>query len=120
MSAEVKVIGVHDDCTYKPMMVFRVRPENERERRMLGRAGFGLQPDEQADYTFFYDVNRRECSYDPFKLADQATCGRAALWIRDECGFDMLPHGAFLDCEFLRGEKEAPMTFEDEFDSYWK
>ena len=32
----------------------------------------------------------------------------------------MLPHGAFLDCEFLRGEKEAPMAFEDEFDNHWK
>lgn len=117
---EVKVIGVHDSCTYKPMMVFRVRSDNERERRILGRAGFGLQPDEQAAYTFFYDVNRGECSHDPFKLADQRTCGTAAEFVRKNLGFDKLDHGAFLDCECIRGESAHPVTFEDEFDNYWK
>lgn len=118
--SEIKVIGVHDECTYKPMVILRIAPANERERRILGRAGFGLSTEEQAAYAFSYDLNRGECTYDPFKLSDQRTCGEAARWIRGECGFDMLPHGAFLDCEFLRGEKKAPMAFEDEFDNYWK
>lgn len=117
---QVKVIGVHDSCTYKPMMVFRVRPENERERRMLGRAGFGLQPEKQADYTFFFDVEQGECSYDPFKLIDQRTCGTAAEFVRKSLGFDGLDHGAFLDCECIRGESARPVKFEDEFESYWK
>lgn len=119
MKSEIKVIGVHDECTYKPMLVFRVVPEGENERRILGRAGFGLEPEKQAEYTFFVDLNRGECSYDPYKLTDQRTCGKAARWIRDECGFDMLPRGAFVDCEFLRGERGEPMTFENEFDNYW-
>lgn len=112
---EVKVIGVHDACTYKPMIAFRVAPANERERRILARAGFGQTPEEQAGFTFFYDVNRRQCAYDPCELADQTTCGTAARRI-GERGFDALPHGAFIDCELLRGEKDAPLTFEDEFD----
>lgn len=114
---EVKVIGVHDSCTYKPMMVFRVAPENERERRILGRAGFGLEPAKQAAYTFFYDLNGRECSYDPYKLTDQRTCGTAAEFVRGHLGFDGLRHGEFLDCECIRGESVHPTTFEDEFDN---
>lgn len=120
MKSEIKVIGVHDDATYKPMIVFRVVPENEHERRILGRAGFGMEPEKQAAYTFFYDVNHGECSYEPGKLSDQRTCGDAARWIRDEPGFDDIAHGAFVDCEFLRGERDEPMSLEDEFDGYWK
>lgn len=119
MKTEVKVIGVHDAATYKPMIVFRVVPENGHERRILGRAGFGTDPETQAGYTFFYDVNHGECSYDPYKLQDQRTCGDVARLIRDELGFDAIAHGAFVDCEFLRGERDAPMSLEDEFDGYW-
>lgn len=118
--SEVKVIGVHDVCTYKPVIVFRAAPENERERRILARAGFGLEPEEQAGYTFFYDVNRGQCSYDPFKLADQETCGTAARFVRDVRGFGRLRHGEFLDCECIRGESARPVTFEDELDNYRK
>lgn len=116
--SEAKAVGVHDRGTYKPMIVFRVAPENERERRILARAGFGLQPEEQAAYTFFYDVDHGDCSYDPCKLTDQRTCGTAARFIRDERGFDRLRHGEFLDCECIRGESVRPVTFEDEFDNY--
>lgn len=114
----IKVVGIHDRCTYKPMIVFRVSPENERERRMLARAGFGLRPDEQAAYTFFYDVDAGQCSYDPFKLADRYSCGEAARFVRDALGFDGLGHGEFLDCECIRGESARPVTFEDEFDGH--
>lgn len=114
--SEVKVIGIHDECTYKPMIVFRVAPGNERERRILARAGFGLEPEQQAAYTFYYDVNHGQCTYDPFKLADQETCGEAARFVREVRGFDRLKHGEFLDCECIRGESARPVTFEDEFD----
>lgn len=116
--SEIKVIGVHDECTYKPMIVFRVVPENEHERRMLARAGFGLKSEDQAEYTFFYDINRERCTYEPGRLPDHLTCGTAARFIRDELGFDMLAHGAFLDCECIRGESAHPVIFEDAFDNY--
>lgn len=116
--SEIKVIGVHDECTYKPMIVFRVAPENERERRILARAGFGPEPEEQAAYTFFYDVDRGQCDYGHYRLADQETCGTAARFVRDVRGFDRLKHGEFLDCECVRGESAHPVTFEDEFDNY--
>lgn len=112
MNADAKIIGVHDRATYKPMTVFRMYPENAHEARILSRGGFGAHPEE---YTFFYDWNSQECTYDPFKLKDQYTCGEAARYIR-KIGFDALEPGAFIDCEYLRGEKEAPMSFEDEFD----
>lgn len=114
----IKVVGIHDRYTYKPLIVFRAHPENERERQMLARAGFGLRPDEQAAYTFFYDVNAGQCSYDPCKLADRYSCGEAARFIRDALGFDGLRHGEFLDCECIRGESVHPVTFEDEFDGH--
>lgn len=112
MNKDMKIIGVHDDATYKPMAVFRLEPENEHERRILKRAGFGNDP---AEYTFFYDINHRDCTYDPFKLKDQHTCGEAARHIR-KIGFDALEPGAFIDCEFLRGQHDRPMTLEEEFD----
>ena len=116
----IKVLGIHDRRTYKTMIVFRVSPENERERRMLARAGFGLEPEKQAAYTFFYDVDAGECSYDPCKLADQHSCGEAARFVRDALGFDGLRHGEFLDCECIRCESVNPKTFEGEFDNYCK
>lgn len=116
--SEVKVIGVHDERAYKPMIVFLIAPESERERRMLARAGFGLEPEKQVEYTFFYDVNAGECTYDPYKLGDQETCGTAARFVREVRGFDKLRHGEFLDCECIRGESARPVTFEDEFDNY--
>lgn len=114
MNTNMKIIGVHDRCTYKPMAVFKLIPENVKEFRILFRVGLGYEPE---NYTFFYDVIARECTYDPYKLTDQLTCGTAARYIRDDLGFSDLEPGAFLDCEFIRGEKEAPMTFEDEFDT---
>lgn len=112
MNAEAKMVGVHDRCTYKPMAVLRLSPENEREARILRRAGFGARPEE---YAFFYDMDDGECTYDPFKLTDQMTCGEAARHIR-EISFDALDPGALIDCEHLRGEAERPMRFEEEFD----
>lgn len=116
MIVQASLVGVHDKCTYKPLLAFKLTAENDHELRMLGRAGFGLNAIDQSEYTFFYDINNGECSYDPFKLNDQRTAGDAARFIKK----NGLPKpGDFIDCEFLRGQKEEPMTFEEEFDLYW-
>lgn len=113
MITQASLVGVHGRMTYKPLLVFKLVAENDHELRILGRAGFGLSVLHQQEYTFFYDINNGECSYDPFKLSDQKTIGEAARWIRKN---GMPEPGAFIDCEYLRGEKDEPMTFEDEFD----
>lgn len=118
MITQASLVGVHDRMTCKPLLVFKLVAENDHEMRILGRAGFGLSSLKHQDYTFFYSIDDGECSYDPFKFSDQTTIGEAARYIRK----NGLPEpGAFIDCEYLRGEKDAPMTFENEFDyCHWK
>lgn len=113
MITQASLVGVHDRMTYKPLLVFKLVAENEHEMRILGRAGFGMSTLDHMDYTFFYDLDNDECSYDPYKFSDQLTIGEAARHIVQ----NGLPEpGSFIDCEYLRGEKDEPMTFEDEFD----
>lgn len=111
-----RLIGVCDRMTYKPLLVFNMCPETEEERRIMSRAGFGHNDLSFLSYTFFYDLTAGECSYDPFKLSDQRTIGEAARHIKQHG----LPSDCTLiDCEYLRGEKDEPMTFSKEFDQYW-
>lgn len=113
MITQASLVGVHDRMTYKPLLVFKLVAENDHEMRILGRAGFGLSSLKHNKYTFFYSIDDGECSYDPYKFSDQLTIGEAARHIVK----NGLPEpGALIDCEYLRGEKDEPMSFEDEFD----
>lgn len=119
MNIQGSLIGVHDDCTYKPLLVFRMMPENEHERRIMARAGFGGNPERQGEYVFFYDMNIEQCTYNESRLVDQHTIAEAvsAIKANHKNGGAYLPFpGSFIDCEYLRGEKDTPMTFEQEFD----
>ena len=118
MITQASLVGVHDRMTYKPLLVFKLVAENYHELRILGRAGFGPSPLKHSKDTFFYSIDDGECSYDPYKFSDQLTIGEAARHIVK----NGLPEpGALIDCEYLRGEKDEPMSFEDEFDCRsWK
>lgn len=116
MLIKASLIGVHDAMTYKPLLCFKAVPENLKELRMFARAGFGKTVDVISSHTFFYSMSDDECSYDPIKMSDQRTIGEAARYIREN---GMLKPGSFIDCEYIRGDKDKPMSFEDEFDRPW-
>ena len=119
MKIQGSLIGVHDDCTYKPLLAFRMEPENEHERRIMARAGFGKTAEQQGEYVFYFDMNNEQCTYNEARITDKYTIGEAvrSINLNHDTGGAYLPFpGSFIDCEYLRGEKDKPMTFDEEFD----
>ena len=111
MKTETKAIALLDRCTCIPCLAMRYTAETSLERAMFRRIGFGSSPDNR--YTFFYLPLHGICSYDPYKLGDDYTIGRCCLHIREH--WDDIKSGSAVDAEFLRGEKDAPKTWEQEF-----
>lgn len=111
MKSETKFVALFDRATCIPCLATRYTAETLQEQAMFRRSGFGSSPDDR--YTFFYLPLHGICSYDPYKLGDDYTIGRCCLHIREN--WDAIESGSAVDAEYLRGEKDEPKTWEQEF-----
>lgn len=110
MRSEMKLLAAMDRATRKPVIAFKVIPETFEESVMLRTHGFGETPEE---YTFFYDINRHECDYNPYRLSDTLTVERACVHVQQH--WDEIKSGSLVDAQYLRGETDAPRRWESEY-----
>lgn len=111
MKTETKFVALFDRMACIPCLAMRYTAENDSERTMFKRHGFGGSPDER--YTFFYLPNSGTCSYDPYKLGDSYTVGTCCAYMREH--WEEIGSGSALDAEYLRGEKDEPKTWVEEY-----
>lgn len=108
MNQSSKLFEVRDEGTCIPVMATRFAPENEQERYLLARAGYGLTPAAQTRFVSLCAISRTsQWTTDPHCWTG---CGRtmqeAHLFIAEN--FDRLYPGDVVDVEFILGERATP------------
>lgn len=104
-----KLLEIRDCGTCIPVLAIRLEPENEAERWLLARSGFGITPDAQREYIAVWklDGGRDVCTTDPFQHGGgPRTMPTAHQFIEQH--FDELESGAVVDVRFLLGETTEP------------
>lgn len=102
----VKLLEIRDRGTAIPALAIRLDTVDDRERWILGRAGFYQHPEA---YVLLLLLN--DAPYDPYGHATRArTIPIAHQHLIDH--FDEVAPGAVVDVEFLLGESVAPKISE--------
>ena len=103
----VKVLEVRDRATMIPVMAVQLGAANNTERWLLMVAGYGYSTDDHKGYILLCQINggRGEMVSDPF-MHKMPEMQQAHIYIQDH--WAELDHGAVIDLEFLRGEKDKP------------
>lgn len=108
----IKLFEIRDRATFIPVYAFRARPltpDNEAERYLLARAGYGPVGDSECVIVGRLAGHGAQC--DPFEWQTGArTLTTAHQFI--EAHFDELETGAVIDVEFILGETSAPKITE--------
>lgn len=111
METVTKLVVILDRATCITAFCSKHHPTSMPDARILKREGFGNFPE---NYTFFYVPVLRWGDYDPYRCPDDYTVGTALVWAREH--WDEFESGDAIDSEYLRGERDTPRTFEDEYD----
>lgn len=108
---EVKVIEVRDRATFKPVIALKVAPENERERYLLARSGYGTESEEQNKYIILMNSRKPfNADYSFYDVTPGSTMQVIWLYLIDH--WDEVEPGQVLDAEYLRGESDNPKQSE--------
>lgn len=105
----VKAIELRDRMTLIPAIAIKLRPENEKERRILAHAGFGGTIESQEAYVMLSALRTGQITYDTFAWNDR-TFHVAHEYI--EKHFDELKSGDVVDVQFILGETKEPAVSE--------
>lgn len=98
----IKMFEVRDRATFIPVVAIQLGSDNEAERWLLSRSGFGQSEEEQQQYLLLIRISDQECHYDPFYWKSRRTMREAHLYIRDN--FEVLETGAVVDIEYILNE----------------
>lgn len=109
-----KTFELRDRGTFIPILAVRLQPDNEGDRYLLARAGFGLTPEEQARYVHLVEIagGAGKCSCDPYDWDRSRTKQVAHAHIIEH--FDALESGSVVDVEFILGLTGEPKRSERE------
>lgn len=107
-----KLLEIRDSATTISALAIKLNGDKtEAERWLLGRAGFGTNPDDQAEYVLLLNLtgSSGHWSCDPYEWGTRArTMPVAQRFINDH--FEELESGAVVDVEFILGERMIPKT----------
>ena len=106
-----KTIEIRDRGTFIPALLVRLDPTDERDRWLLGRAGFGTTPEAQGSYVLLINLVK-DAPYDAFGHGRARTLQVAHQHAIDH--FDDLSNGQVVCVEHLLGEREEPKVSEAE------
>lgn len=103
----MKIFEVRDRATLMPTLALKFNAANENEKWLLMTAGYGYSAEDQGEYILVgpIDGGHGDMTTDPFEHRSREM-REAHLYIRDH--WTELDHGAVIDLEFLRGEKDKP------------
>jgi hypothetical protein len=105
-----KTFEIRDRGTFIPALAIRLDPVDDRDRWLLGRAGFGTTPEAQSTYVILHHLQSDQGTYDVFRHNPARTMRVAHQHIIEN--FDSLPNGAVIDVEYILGERETPKETE--------
>jgi hypothetical protein len=109
---EVKTFEVRDEGTFIPVLAISLAPNNEEDRYLLARAGYGRTEAEQigGDYVLLTRLSGGgPCNYD-FEAWGNRTLGCAHAYIKN-C-WDDLKSGQVIDVQYILAETEKPKESE--------
>lgn len=107
LEERMKIFEVRDRATLIPTVAFKFNAANKNEKWLLMTAGYGYSTEDQGEYIMVGPIEggRGVMSTDPFKHKSMEM-REAHLYILNH--WTELDHGAVIDLEFLRGEKDKP------------
>lgn len=109
----VKTYELRDRATFIPVLAVKLEPGCEADRYLLGRAGYGVTPERQAEFVLMAGLDggadRAAGHYDEWP-SDTRTRPVAHKYITEH--FDELPSGSVIDVEHILGESAAPKESE--------
>ena len=109
---KIKMFEVRDDGTLFPVLAYRMTPENDEQRRLLERCGYGNSVVDQASYVWMQrlDGGEGKGTSDVFKWGDSRTMHEAHKYIKKN--FDSMKDGEVVDVEFILGESDREKVSE--------
>jgi hypothetical protein len=110
---ESKTFEIRDAGTFIPVLAIKLSPGCEPDRFLLGRAGYGIRPEKQAEYVMLCKIDGGEgfSTCDPYAWPGGArTFPVAHRYIIEH--FDEMESGAVVDVEFVLGITKEPKTSE--------
>lgn len=122
-----KIIEIRDSGTFIPALAIRLGSLNNQERRLLWKAGFGRDFEDQSEYIVLAKIAGGEpcaCHIDPFAWGQNPrTMFVAHMYLLNRQkevnpnadkhdGFDALPQGALVDVEYILGLRDTPKVSE--------
>lgn len=107
---KVKTFEVRDTGTFIPCIAIRLNPSTEKDRYLIGRAGYGSSAEDQGEYVIFGRLEAdSKFQYDSF-LWGNRTMQTAHQHVSTH--FDAIESGAVIDVQFLKGETSEPKKSE--------
>ncbi len=99
---KTKAFYIRDEGTTIPAIAVQLLPENEAQREVISRAGYGRSPDDQRSYVMVFRADGSSlASTDPFETdPHRSTLFFAHIWLRAH--FDSLEDGMHLDVQPFR------------------
>lgn len=108
-----KTFEIRDRGTFIPVLAVKLEPACEKDRYLLGRAGFGTDRATQATYVQLVQISggQGKTTCDPY---DWGTNPRTFHVAHQHiiANFDALESGAVVDVEFILGLTKEPKTSE--------
>lgn len=106
-----KTFEVRDSATFLPVLAIKCDPANEAERYLLGRTGYGVDPEVQREYVLLcaLHADNAELCHDPHEWGNRTRIV-AHEFIRKN--FDSLPTGSVVDVQYILGETKAAKVSE--------
>jgi hypothetical protein len=97
-----KTLEIRDEGTTLPILVIRLDPKDEKEKRNLSHAGFGNTAEKQSGYFILCKLlNTHQATHDPYDW-NSRTMREAHLYISQN--FDQLESGSVVDVQYILGE----------------
>jgi len=105
---KAKLLEIRDAATFIPVMAINLKPDNENQRYLLSRAGYGVIKQQQASYVIVVKMigDITLASHDPYGWNGGLvrTMTVAHKFIVDH--FDKLRDGDVIDVQFILGETD--------------
>lgn len=102
----VKLFEIRDRLTTMPVMAVKFNPQNDAEKWLLSRAGYGVTAEEQQGYVIMWCIETGgKATYDCYDWENR-TKEEAHMYLN--LHFDTLESGAVIDIQYILGETTAP------------
>lgn len=99
---KTKALEIRDKGTFIPVFAVQMLPDNEPQRYLLRRSGYGFDEPCVVVCRMSANGNTHDASYDPYCWGNSRTMVTAHDYITNH--FDELEDGSVVDVEFIMGE----------------